>query len=457
MAVLFVDCKQKLLEMSENETTKNLTPEPKQVKIPKWIRKLQQESWQAELIISGVAIFSAVQLPGFIEKAIEWSIYFFDPTHYFILYGIFIYFIIGAYAFIFFFITHFVLRTFWIGMLGFQSVYPDGINEEATLYSKSFITDMKNDLPSGQDIINSLEKTCSTIFASTGSIILIFSSIGFHIIVILILRIILFKFFDHTLVDYFLICLGAIMFLGSIFSSLFHMKSLREKDWVKKNHYKWHKRINKMFSGLFYNPVSYITMTTQSHQGGKKSVVSFLYFFLLMIVCMALFITDSRILLLIERTALYENYSYDYKIHAEAYEGFYEMQDRRIINSVIENEHINGAFLKVFTPILYGEDNYHDAFCGEFEKDESNNKVDRRSQRHQFELDCYHQTHRFYVNDSLYQPELFRHHHVNKNEFGVVCHLPTKAFVRGKNMLRIEKLQGPDDVFRVMRIPFWFD
>ena len=39
---------------------------------PDWLVNLEQESWQAELIISGLAILGALQLPGLIDRFGQW-------------------------------------------------------------------------------------------------------------------------------------------------------------------------------------------------------------------------------------------------------------------------------------------------------------------------------------------------------------------------------------------------
>ncbi len=41
---------------------------------PDWLTRLEQESYQAELIVSGVALLGALQLPGLIDDLLNWSL-----------------------------------------------------------------------------------------------------------------------------------------------------------------------------------------------------------------------------------------------------------------------------------------------------------------------------------------------------------------------------------------------
>ena len=64
---------------------------------PNWLLKLEQESWQAELIISGVAILGSLQLPDLIDRLGEWALIYFsaDSSIFCSLFLSFLYFIAG--------------------------------------------------------------------------------------------------------------------------------------------------------------------------------------------------------------------------------------------------------------------------------------------------------------------------------------------------------------------------
>ena len=83
--------------------------------------KLEQESWQAELIISGVAILGALLLPELVDRFGQWAlIYFSEDLGLFLILFLFSqYFICGS--LIFGFVVHFILQGIWIGLIGLNS------------------------------------------------------------------------------------------------------------------------------------------------------------------------------------------------------------------------------------------------------------------------------------------------------------------------------------------------
>ena len=132
---------------------------------PKWLRRLEKESWQAELIVSGIAIFGALQLPGLLEKAIEYCLYYFSEQVHYGLFILFIYLYFAVYIIIVSLLVHFVVRTVWIGFIGLNSVFPKGINPESKTYPPHFMERLLADYPNASNYISDLDKFCSTIFA----------------------------------------------------------------------------------------------------------------------------------------------------------------------------------------------------------------------------------------------------------------------------------------------------
>lgn len=142
-----------------------------------WLEKLQQESWQLELLISGFAIFgiyqSRILIPdfdfarnGYLDDAGAW---------------------LGMLVFIFkkgwliFFLNlliHVVLRGLWIGAIGLRYVSQD-IDYESFRYSDIFTRFLKKSVGSYDDFIERLEKVCSVIFAYTFLLFLLFMSFMF--------------------------------------------------------------------------------------------------------------------------------------------------------------------------------------------------------------------------------------------------------------------------------------
>ena len=60
----------------------------KSKKSKNWLKRLKQESWEAELLVSTVSIFGTFQLFGLIDWATNLFIDLLNPSQYFIAYGI---------------------------------------------------------------------------------------------------------------------------------------------------------------------------------------------------------------------------------------------------------------------------------------------------------------------------------------------------------------------------------
>ena len=128
----------------------------------KWLNKLQQESWQLELIISGFAIYGLISSIDAInakgaeyiaadigEFAITWFVAF-----------------VCVWIFIFNLVLHVLLRGLWIGAIGLRYVSGD-IDYNKLNYSDKFTTYLQRKVGSFDKYISRLENYCSILFSIT--------------------------------------------------------------------------------------------------------------------------------------------------------------------------------------------------------------------------------------------------------------------------------------------------
>jgi hypothetical protein len=157
--------------MDQNQGTENKN---KSV-FTQWLEKLQQESWQLELLISGFAIFGIFQARTIIADLS------FARNSYLDDYGMWLnmlVFVVKKGWFIFFLnlLIHVVLRSLWIGAIGLRYVSEE-INYNNFNYSAIFTKFLKKSVGSYDDFIEKLEKVCSVIFAYTFLLFLLFLSL----------------------------------------------------------------------------------------------------------------------------------------------------------------------------------------------------------------------------------------------------------------------------------------
>lgn len=87
-------------------------------------------TWEVELLISGIAVFAMLQLPGWLDDALLWLLPRFDADGYAPLQLMHMYLKSAALILATTFSIHLLLRARWIALVGMHSVYPDGVRWE---------------------------------------------------------------------------------------------------------------------------------------------------------------------------------------------------------------------------------------------------------------------------------------------------------------------------------------
>ena len=174
--------------------------------IPQWLKSLQENSWELEILISGGAIFSLLQ---FSDIFIEWIKYIrilgaLPAMNVLLLVGIF-----AIKVLTIGFILHLIFRAFWLALVCVNYVHPSGINNKKISWKKPFYIDegatdlqkqiMKVDGYSGTIMFMSI----ISFVAVLGFLLLLFVCVAFHIFIgvtsLIILFIYLFDFITFGL------------------------------------------------------------------------------------------------------------------------------------------------------------------------------------------------------------------------------------------------------------------
>jgi hypothetical protein len=87
-------------------------------------------TWEVELLISGVAVFAMLQLPGWLDDRFFSLMPRFDQAAVTALTLVFVYLKVAALILAITFTLHLVLRAQWIALVGLHSVFPDGVRWE---------------------------------------------------------------------------------------------------------------------------------------------------------------------------------------------------------------------------------------------------------------------------------------------------------------------------------------
>ncbi len=137
-----------------------------------WLEKLQQESWQLELIISGFALFGIYQSRGLIS---DLEIYNFDATNNIFADALESLVSIGWRIFFINLLVHVILRSLWIGAIGLRYVSGE-INYKELNYSEHFTKYLIRRVGDYDEFIERLERICSVLFSYTFLLFLFFLS-----------------------------------------------------------------------------------------------------------------------------------------------------------------------------------------------------------------------------------------------------------------------------------------
>ncbi len=153
--------------------------------LKKWLDKLQEESWNLELIISGFSIFGLFKAKAFLNT----KSLLFDANDYLddsLMAWIMILFMI-VYAFVIisivFLLIHVFLRGLWIGAIGIRYVSGE-IDYNKLNYNTSVTNYLKRKLGNFDNYILKLEKASSLIFGYTFLLILVLFSVFLYFLFI---------------------------------------------------------------------------------------------------------------------------------------------------------------------------------------------------------------------------------------------------------------------------------
>lgn len=131
-----------------------------------WLERLQQDSWQLELLISGFALLSLYQGRSLIHDIRNYTIL----NNYGYTGGILLLVsILIAISWKIFFVNlsiHVVIRGLWIGTIGLRYISGD-LDYENLNFSKYFTSFFKSNVGSFDTYIEKIEKFCSILFAYT--------------------------------------------------------------------------------------------------------------------------------------------------------------------------------------------------------------------------------------------------------------------------------------------------
>jgi len=442
-------------------------------KTPKWLGRLQQESWNLELLISGFSIFLLFQGREMIEELLNQVSVHYNPGPFKgTMMILFIICYLGSNVLIFNLIVHILLRGFWIGAIGLSSV----VNKRdlSTLrYTEKFTNRLNQKVPPLEQLIVRLDNFCSTIFAFTFLIILMLLS--FFLVMVLLALVIgitvkvglLFFPENMDVVNVLGLIILLIFFLTGLlyFVDTLTLGGLKKIKWLQKIYYPIYRFYNLISFSSIYSSLYYNLLT----RFPKRYLMLAIIFYVGLFFISPLFSYN-----------LYRFFP-DNETNSELFTNTYD--DQRSPEEGIGNASISSLIIKdQFLPVFIRYNTSHNEVllrnCEDYEPSKKSDLISGiqiSSNGFQIQdpsvdeaepeklLNCLQQHYQIYLNDSLYhQTDFYFFEQNNKmEEKGLKTILDIAHLPRGKNLLKITRKDFDGTDLPIERdyaiIPFWIE
>lgn len=417
-----------------------------------WLQRLKDESWEAELLVSAIAIFGTFKL----FDVVGWSTNFFinvlNPSQYFIAYFIVTFGMLAVSILSAMFVIHFFLRAYWIGLVGLNSVFPDYSIEDSA-YSKIYTEKILSILPKLKDSIKKVDELCSVIFSAAFSFLLIYA----YSAIFASLYLFLFNLLVPYVNTYVLLIPGAIIIVGAISQSLLtlfsNLKANKEKEKLQILSFKGVKFVSMIMYGPLYKNILQVFMIFGSNFKKKKSLVYLLFMFLLGgVLVFTIKLKETNVVYLIAKNKYFDE--------TRAYSDFYKSDNENntfLLNPEIEAHKVDSNTLELFIPVYKYERNIRKENCGEFEGDKTKSKHEQKKESIQFLLNCYKTYNLVYVDGKKVAVDYLRYNnHPRTDQFGLVCYLDLNKLSKGLHEIKVEK-KSYDTNYLEWTIPFYYN
>jgi len=406
-----------------------------------WIQKLKDESWQAELLVSTIAIFGSLQF----FKVVDWfTIIAIDrliPDQYMIGYAIVFVGLVAVSILSTMFIIHFLLRAYWVGLVGLNSVFPDYSLEDSA-YSEIYTSKILSFLPKLTKTIKDVDELASVIFSAAFYMLLLYS----YFVVVITILLGIYNYFEPYVSPYVSIPLGliaVIFFFVILISIVANIKALKDNRAVQLAFFYATKYTSLIFVGPLYKYMMQISMTFATNYKKKKSLIGLTLIFVLIgvIITMVKF-SNGKIPYLVNQEFFYDS--------TKAYHGYYKSNsksDEFLLSPQITSDVIESSALRVFIPVYSFERRFYSEICGDI--DEALTKGEKKA----WYLDCYSTYHTIHLNNKEIRTDFMKYEISETGQFGIITYLDISEGNPGKNMLRVSKTPKNE---KEWEIPFFY-
>ncbi len=429
----------------------------------KLLEKLQEESWQLELLISGFAIFGLFYAYAPLEIINREAQ---NDKEFLIFFGSMIV-LVSISILIFNLLLHVILRGLWIGALGLRYVSGE-INYEALNYSNKFTNYLKRKVGSFDDYIGKLENLCSVIFAI--SFLLIFYVIAFAIVILTIVGIATYFLDNDNLPNWISKGIGIPLMIFAVvgmFLTFFDFVTqglLKKKQGISKIYFPFYWVFSFLTLSFLYRPLVYNFL---DNKYGKRVSFILIPFYILIMVLTSFSYQKSNYLKSSPLDFVKSN-----KIIANDnnYEDLLIRDNEFTKDFAIQSKVITDSYLKVIFPFTDGVENRIFKFNKSLKPKEDKrglrsemqfgytefNKSKQDSLRVEY-LKMFNNIYNIKIDTTYYKTDFIITK--NKNDkFRFESYVKIKHLKEGKHIVNFVRLKhkDTDSVVSMLKIPFWY-
>ena len=336
---MITDSFKKLIKQKQKEVDKFSKAEPQ------WLKNIQNNSWEPEILISGAIIIFLFSVNEYIDSFDQWTLFSLaNPMLTIILFWL----AAGINIIKTCFISHLVLRGVWVAFVGLSYSYPKGVQKSKFKFKwrhQKFVE--KENLPI--DSVIYLERICSTIYAFSFLMLLIVLGS----IITLSLPLLFFAANDWSLsgsrifVPAFFTLTLFLYLIDSILFGVFRRNKIIGMLYYPIYIFYHHITLARLYRNILY------TFLANNSKWKIISLMCFLFFIGVVDINVdSSSFSDSRI---------YESFGTNQKIVYSDYEEYLDARSM-IKLACIPSEIINSNFLKVFIPYSKRYDNFFKNF-----------------------------------------------------------------------------------------------
>ena len=427
----------------------------------KLLQKLQEESWQLELLISGFAIFGLFTAIPSVTESLKEA----ENSQQLYTFVISLVATISCYILIFNLLLHVLLRGLWIGALGLRYVSGD-IDYDSLKYSQKFTKYLKKNVGSFDKYIGTLENYCSVIFAVSFLLIFYVLAITFTILAISLIGT---QLIDNDDLPNWLsqgvgIALVVFIVIGMFLTLIdfITLGFLKKKKWLSIIYFPLYWVFGFITLSFLYRPLVYNFL---DNKFGKRLSFSLAPFYILIALATTLKYNVSNFL-------GNDMTSNEYVANNNNYEDLLYDRNGFIDNVAIQSKVIAGNYVKIFVLFSDNIEDYIFNFNPKLEPAEDSrglssditfgNNFTLKSRKRDSLRRAYLKTFNYMYSvkiDTIKYDTDFIIANSKKGDLGFETYVSTKDLIEGKHILKVSRLRirkGDTTNWNVSKIPFWY-